>query len=176
MRCTTGHRVRTVLTLAERIAAKLDTTGDGCWEWKGRRHPQGYGELDIRLPDGSRSFPRHVTRLVWELEHGPIPDGLCVCHHCDNPPCCRLSHLFLGTAKENRHDAQRKGRLRGKSRPGESHPSVRLTEQQVLEMRRIRRDEGLSLKKLGNLFGVSVTHAHKIVTGQSWRHLREEIA
>jgi len=49
-------------------------------------------------------------RLAWELANGPIPDGLSVLHHCDNPPCCNVEHLFLGTQTDNHADMVAKGR------------------------------------------------------------------
>lgn len=53
---------------------------------------------------------RSVHRLAWEDAHGPIPDGLRVLHHCDNPPCYNVAHLFLGTDGDNAKDRDRKGR------------------------------------------------------------------
>lgn len=52
------------------------------------------------------------SRYVWAQAHGPIPDGLFVCHHCDNPRCVRLDHLFLGTNRDNQRDVVSKGRHR----------------------------------------------------------------
>ncbi|MFI6534161.1 HNH endonuclease signature motif containing protein [Nonomuraea sp. NPDC050547] len=49
-------------------------------------------------------------RVAWMLEVGPIPDGLCVLHQCDNPPCINTGHLFLGTVQENNADRDAKGR------------------------------------------------------------------
>jgi hypothetical protein len=88
-----------------RFLARLGEPNErGCREWQGARQPTGYGEITVN----GKSATTH--RLAWELAHGPIPTGMCVCHHCDNPPCCEPSHLFLGTHKDNMQDAAKKGR------------------------------------------------------------------
>lgn len=79
---------------------------DGCWEWTGKR-ASGYGRFVT--PPGRRMWSAH--RYSWTLANGPIPDGLFVLHHCDNKPCVRPEHLFLGTNADNMRDAWRKGRL-----------------------------------------------------------------
>lgn len=84
----------------------LDTP---CREWQGARNNRGYGKRTI----GRRSYYAH--RWAWIEAHGPIPDGLFVLHHCDNPACCEITHLFLGTAKDNTADMIAKGRYRGGS-------------------------------------------------------------
>ena len=82
-------------------------TGDGCWLWQGSRNNKGYGQLS----KGGRSGGSVLThRYSWEIHNGPIPDGLCVCHRCDNPPCVNPEHLFLGTYKDNAVDRRDKGR------------------------------------------------------------------
>ena len=74
----------------------------------GSRNAQGYG---VRYVKRFRS--RLVHRQMWEMAYGPIPDGVCVLHSCDNPACFRLDHLFLGTRTDNAADRHGKGRTTG---------------------------------------------------------------
>lgn len=78
--------------------------GDGCWEWQKSRMAWGYGRIRVE----GRTVAAH--RTMWEEWHGPILDGLFVCHRCDNPPCIRPDHLFLGTNADNLGDMSKKGR------------------------------------------------------------------
>ena len=87
-------------------AHPYDPTLGPCWRWTASTNAKGYGRLGDRH---RRVVGAH--RVGWELAHGPIPNGLSVLHSCDNPPCVRASHLFLGTAAENNADMVAKGRL-----------------------------------------------------------------
>jgi hypothetical protein len=96
--------------LSARVLEKL-TAGlaplpddDGCQLWTRGCNGRGYGQFRA---DGQTHY---VHRVVWEQANGPIPDGLFVLHRCDNPPCARLSHLFLGTHTQNMQDCVSKGR------------------------------------------------------------------
>lgn len=96
------------IPLAEKFWAKVHKT-EGCWLWMANRlpHKRDYG-LIHEGGRGSRSLRAH--RVSYELAYGPIPDGLDVLHRCDNPPCVRPDHLFLGTQLDNMRDMHRKGR------------------------------------------------------------------
>lgn len=150
---------------------RVDTSGD-CWPWLGLRYPTGYGRVGWGGAHG------YAHRLAYTLTYGPIPDGLWVLHHCDNPPCCRPDHLFVGTAGDNARDRDAKGRNGPKSRPeamrrGERHPRARLTAEQVAEIRR-RRADGVRVSELARIFGVSITAASFAIRGKTWRHLPME--
>ncbi|MBP8196936.1 MAG: HNH endonuclease [Chromatiaceae bacterium] len=98
---------------------------DGCWQWKGAKKASGYGKLS---PSAGVFLVAH--RIAWEIHNGPIPEGLFVCHHCDNPECTNPEHLFLGTPQDNMDDKVRKGRWKG------MHP--RRTEPLPIKKRRPR--------------------------------------
>src|SRR6185503_12484232 len=90
----------------ERFKANSSPATDGtdCVLWTAYKDKKGYGRCRV----AGRVTRSH--RAAWRLFVGPIPDWLHVCHSCDRPPCVNLSHLFLGTARDNTHDMVRKGR------------------------------------------------------------------
>ena len=171
------------MTPEERFWSKVDRTGE-CWRWTASRTSAGYGKAstDGRL-DGAH-------RIAWRLAYGAIPDGMWVLHHCDNPPCVRPEHLFLGTHRDNMADARAKGRLsptifngtqvrlmsEGRARRPESHArgersgAAKLTEAQVREIRS-RVAAGASQSAVARDYGVVHQLVNSIVRGRIWRHV-----
>lgn len=148
----------------------VDKTAD-CWVWNGYRVPDGYGRVMLRR----KIWMAH--RLSWAMARGPIPDGLTVCHRCDNPPCVNPDHLFLGTNADNNADAHAKGRRayqRGTFRPnglrGETHPHAKLSEDQVREIR-LARAVGEDALALSGRYGVSRNQIYLIERRKSWPHI-----
>lgn len=133
-----------------------------CWEWPGNRDRDGYGYIKVC---GKRL---QAHRLMYEVLVGPIPEGFQVLHHCDNPPCWRPDHLFVGTHLDNVADRQTKGRHARGSRVA----GAKLTEEQVLEIRRRYRLGGVSMGTLAREFGLfDTTAAAKIIKRVTWKHL-----
>lgn len=104
-----GSRFVVTTPIPDRFWPKVDVAGR-CWEWRGTRNNNGYGLFQIGLGGSKRCVAAH--RMAWILTNGPIPDGLHVLHHCDNPPCCNPWHLFLGDHAANMADKKAKGRGR----------------------------------------------------------------
>jgi hypothetical protein len=102
-------------------------------------------------------------RVSYEIEFGSIPDGLFVCHHCDNPECVNPSHLFIGTQLDNRRDAVKKGR----TARGSKSASAKLNEADVRFIR-FWVSLGYLQREIAKCFNVGQTTISAIVTGQNW--------
>lgn len=100
--------------IAERFWPKVDKSGE-CWVWTASRDRTGYGKFG--RGGGKRGWTK-ASRVSWEIHFGPVPDGLWVLHRCDNPPCVRPDHLFLGTCGDNNRDTASKGRAWPQKNPG----------------------------------------------------------
>jgi hypothetical protein len=147
-----------------RFWSKVDKSGD-CWLWTAALHDDGYGMFRTKSYGSMVGAHRHA----WELTHGPIPEGMCLCHHCDTPACVNPAHLFLGTHAENMEDMASKGRA--KNQAGKLNGNVKLNEVDVLAIRARYAAGGIILKELGAEYGVSTNAVWRIVHRKSWRHL-----
>ena len=175
-----------------RFWSKVKKT-EGCWLWLGGKSSDGYGKFNI----GNHDTNAH--RVAYTLKVGNVPPGVSVLHSCDNPPCVRPEHLFLGTQLDNVTDMHKKGRGnkasgdRNASRlyPGihhwgpnhtlRLHPerqargervgNAKLKESQVIEIRRRWKAGEASQHALAREYGVTLSTIHWIVIGRTWRHL-----
>lgn len=130
------------------FAAVARDSASDCIVWTRGVNEKGYGKLML---DG-RSVRAH--RVSWLLKHGSWPPaGLCVLHRCDNPPCVNPDHLFLGTHKDNVHDAMRKGRRHQQDTKLEG---LEISEALALS------DTGMTFEAIGALYGVSKHHIRKL--------------
>lgn len=108
-------------------------------------------------------------QIAFALEYGPIPNGQCVCHKCDNPECCNPRHLFLGSQADNMRDAATKGR--SASPPimlGERHPNTKFD---ASAARRIIADSR-TLAAIARDYGVSSQTVFRLKHGRTWRELQ----
>lgn len=150
--------------LATRFWSKVDTSGD-CWLWTAYLRPDGYGEFRVGGRAG-RSARAH--RVVYELVNGPIPDGLSVCHRCDNRRCVNPAHLFLGTAADNAADRDGKGRGHGPYNP--SHHKAKLIAQQIADIRAaLAEGKRGTAARLARQYGVSQHCISLIRHGRTYR-------
>lgn len=150
------------IPLQNRFWAKVNKT-DGCWLWTAGCFRRGYGAIGA----GGRHSPLlRAHRLSWELHNGPIPEGLCVLHECDNPRCVRPEHLFLGTHQDNVADCVAKGRH---SRGERVHQSKLTTANIIMIKSAIK--SGTSQKAIADTFGVHPATISDIATGRTWTHI-----
>jgi len=172
-----------------RFWAKVQKS-DGCWEWRGARFQRGAGAARVltygMFTVGPRDIPAH--RYSWEMHSGPIPAGLFVLHHCDNPPCVNPEHLFIGTAADNSRDMVAKGRqsranahpARGDANGARRHPDrlhrgeangvAILTAAKVRDIR-ARLAAGSSHASVARDFGASKATIGKIARRETWQHV-----
>jgi hypothetical protein len=138
---------------------------DECWEWTACRHKKGYGMFGTDL----KHCGNKAHRAAWILTHGPITDGLHVCHSCDNPPCCNPKHLFLGTNLDNVRDKVAKGRAKG--HPGELNNNSKLTRQDIIEIRDLHAHRIFPNTVIASLYGILPLHVWQIGARRSWKHI-----
>lgn len=152
------------LTEETRLLKRIATTSPNeCWPWTGAVIKKGWhgewrnaaGEVEL------------VHRAAWRLFKSQIPDGMCICHRCDNPICCNPSHLFLGTKSENLLDMWAKGRAKPQRVFGEKHGMSKLTAELVLEIRSSK-ESGVELARRLKLTPTTICDVRK---RRSWKHI-----
>jgi len=138
---------------------------DNCLEWKAAKNDRGYGQffVDEKVV--------YAHRWIYEQVYGPIPDGYDVCHHCDNPSCVRPQHLFAGTRLDNVRDMDSKGRGSYTAHAGSRHGMSKLTEEDVVEIRRQYAMGQYTYQEIAAYYDVGWTTIQKIVTRTTWTHV-----
>ena len=136
--------------------------GCSCWHWTGAMVNNGYGRINRR----GKHFSAH--RFAYEALRGEIPHGMILRHRCDVPSCVNPDHLEIGSFKENTQDAVRRGRFSC----GERHWMSALTEDDVREIRRQRREGSLHLTNFAQIRGVSISAVSHVANGRSWKHIQ----
>lgn len=135
------------------------------WPWLGPTHKDGYGVLQC---NGTFVL---AHRFSYAKYVGLVPDGLVVRHKNDTPIDVNPNNLEIGTVADNNADMYERGRERHIPQPGESNGGHRLTEPEVLEIRRLRNECGWKLKAIADLFKTQESHVSAIARGKAWRHL-----
>lgn len=156
-----------------------------CWIWKGLKNESGYGMFSL---NGRQS---RAHRISYEIHIGAIPEGLFICHKCDNPACVNPDHLFSGTAKENSMDMMKKGRnmhvtkpetlARGERNGTHTKPETvrrgtkiewsKLTDNSVMEIRS-KYANGESAPSLAKKHNVFLSTIYKVVYRKTWKHIK----
>ena len=163
--------------------AKTNVTDDGCWDWRGVRNEQGYGCIWYK----KHWIKAHRASLAL-FEGFDIKSTLLVCHHCDNPSCVNPDHLFIGTHKENVRDCMAKGRFKGhlnnpytrtgrprthrrRQQNGSLNWASKLTEADVVVIRRLYDVGEYDRRKLAKRFNVAPKTISRVVHRKYWKHI-----
>ena len=151
---------------------RVDVQGDDdCWIFM-NQPSQLYGVYNLKVRGKWRAIRTH--RYAWKQLNGQIPNGLFICHSCDNGKCCNPNHLWLGTNGENQLDSIAKGRSGFRppqSKLGEEHHSAKLKEWQVIEIRERYKVGGISQDKLAAEYSVNQNAISKIILRRSWKNI-----
>lgn len=168
------------------IKKRIKVNENGCWEWQGWKNKGGYGNTTIS--DNGIEKRWRVSRLMWTLHNGSIPKGKMICHHCDNPACANIEHLYLGDAKTNRRDCIVRGRMNlpcgenhwekidpKKIPRGSKRGQAKLTEDAAREILSMRCKNGKLPYGMGRFFarkyGVVLQTISKVVHEEKWKHV-----
>jgi hypothetical protein len=165
------------LVIDGRFWSKIkNSSWSSCWPWLAGTDKDGYGNFEIRRNGEFTCMQAH--RIVWEVWRGPIPSGMCVCHHCDNRACCNPLHLFVDTNSGNMEDRDSKGRqAKGKRHglygnghlvAGEKSGMHKFTWSDI-PMVRLLAAVGASYPFIAKRYGVTSQAVRPIVIGKAWK-------
>ncbi len=161
-KCSNKTRVKTIKERFYRYVKKTSK----CWEWTGAKDVIGYGRINVN------NFSKPAHRVAWEIHNGkPIPDGMSVCHKCDNPPCTKKSHLFLGTQFQNSLDCTLKGRNNCvRKLSAKDIPKIREMYANATHCKE-RRKKGFGERAIAKKYGVTGSCIRSVITRTTWKHI-----
>ncbi len=137
---------------------RSEPTATGCRLWLRGKNVKGYGVFGCPT--------KSAHRTIWSSVHGPIPSGMLICHSCDTPSCCEITHLFLGTPADNMIDCATKGR-----RPkGDQHWKQILKAEDIPQIRQDTAN-GISQGALARRYGVHQSTICNVVKRKTWNHI-----
>ena len=142
----------------KRFWAKVEK-GPSCWIWTAGRDKDGYGKFWFR----GKHSRAHIASYLIHV--GEIPEGMLVCHDCDNPWCVRPDHLFLGTYQDNSDDMVAKGR--SADRAGEKNGAAKLTLELIEEAHRMKA-AGIPQVRIAEHMNVSTAAISMALNGKTW--------
>jgi len=148
-------RGRVATPIDQRFWSHVDKSGD-CWLWTRGVNQCGYGGFGI-----ASGKMKLAHRVSWQLTHGDIPSGMCVCHRCDNPACVNPDHLYVGTHSDNMKDR----RDRGRQPRGMKHTDRLLTDAFISSVNR-QLSAGLNQREVAQRLGVSQMTISRAVRGR----------
>ncbi len=147
-----AKQISTRVEVLNRIMLNVRSNGK-CLEYTGSTDGNGYGRTKI---GGRKGKFMLIHRFVYEEIKGPIPESMCVCHSCDNPPCINPNHLFLGTHKDNMADMAKKDRAYRTI--GEKSGVCKLSKEQVSTIKKDSRKQ----IEIAEEYGLSKSHVSMI--------------
>lgn len=163
----TTHPERTIEQRAEDFSrfmqmVLIGSLAGDCWGFTGTRPDGRYGHFSVN----GQTVKAH--RWIYELLHGPIPEGLILRHRCDEPSCVNPMHLEIGTSAQNTQDIIERGRWPDRS--GEKHPMAVLNAEKVRRIRHLA-TLGYTQHWIAEQCGISKQHVGKIVRRECWDHV-----
>jgi hypothetical protein len=157
--------MRPLKSLGELLASRVDQHGaNECWPCRGATAggPSAGKRYGVLKQGGRRGVIWYAHRAAWTVAFGAIPDGMQVCHRCDNTLCCNPAHLFLGSHGDNTRDREAKGRTARGLRVG----GAKLPWRTVLDIRANYALCRVTQKELAERYGISFQHINSIINGK----------
>lgn len=161
----------------KRFWDKVDKT-ESCWLWTSGKSAKGYGRFHCPGWHEKSNTMVAAHRFSWVIANGVIPHhdshhGMCVLHKCDTPACVNPEHLFLGTNDDNVKDMDSKKRRKTVSYKGSTHANSKLTESDVIEIRRLHKEDKVTQLQISKIYNVAHSTINHIFTGRLWSHIKD---